>query len=139
MPPRSRVITDKKIDPKSLIRLLKYVWKLHKFRLMIVGVCLIMASVSSVIASTFLAKLIDTVVVPGIEKGLDAVYPDLISIITTMACVYLMGILATALNGQLMAGVGQGTIKGLRDEMFKNMETLPIRYFDSHQDRKSVV
>ena len=133
MPPRSRVITDKKIDPKSLIRLLKYVWKLHKFRLMIVGVCLIMASVSSVIASTFLAKLIDTVVVPGIEKGLDAVYPDLISIITTMACVYLMGILATALNGQLMAGVGQGTIKGLRDEMFKNMETLPIRYFDSHQ------
>ncbi|MBO7675976.1 MAG: ABC transporter ATP-binding protein [Erysipelotrichaceae bacterium] len=50
-----------------------------------------------------------------------------------MACVYLMGILATALNGQLMAGIGQGTIKGLRDEMFKNMETLPIRYFDSHQ------
>ena len=70
---------------------------------------------------------------PGISSGLDAVYPELIRIITTMACIYLMGILATALNGQLTAGIGQGTIKGLRDEMFENMETLPIRYFDSHQ------
>ena len=132
MPPR-RVVTDKKIDMKSLLRLLKYVWSRYKIRLILVGLCLIMSSVSSVIASTFLAKLIDTVVVPGIEKGLDAVYSDLIKIITTMVCIYLMGIFATALNGQLMAGVGQGSIKGLRDEMFENMETLPIRYFDSHQ------
>ena len=133
MPPRSRVITNKKIDPKSLIRLLKYTWKLNSVKLILVGVCLIVASISSVIASTFLARLIDTVVVPGISSGLDAVYPELIRIITTMACIYLMGILATALNGQLTAGIGQGTIKGLRDEMFENMETLPIRYFDSHQ------
>ena len=132
MPPRSRVVTDKKIDFKSLIRLLKYVWHLHKARLLLVGVCLILASISSVIASTFLAKLIDTVVVPGIELGMNAVYEDLIRIILTMAFFYMTGMLATAINGQLMASVGQGTIKGLRDDMFKNMETLPIRYFDSH-------
>lgn len=132
MPPRSRVVTDKKIDFKSLIRLLKYVWHLHKARLLIVGVCLILASISSVIASTFLAKLIDTVVVPGIELGMNAVYENLIRIILTMAFFYMTGMLATAINGQLMASVGQGTIKGLRDDMFKNMETLPIRYFDSH-------
>ncbi len=133
MPPRQRVITNKKIDPKSLIRLLKYTWKRNSVKLILVGVCLIISSISSVIASTFLAKLIDTVVVPGIKTGLDAVYPDLIGIITTMACIYVMGILATGINGQLTAGIGQGTIKGLRDEMFENMETLPIRYFDSHQ------
>ena len=133
MPPRSRIVTDKKIDFKSLIRLLKYVWHLHKVRLLLVGVCLILASISSVIASTFLAKLIDTVVVPGIELGMNAVYEDLIKIILTMAFFYMTGMLATAINGQLMASVGQGTIKGLRDDMFKNMETLPIRYFDSHK------
>lgn len=133
MPPRSRIVTDKKIDFKSLIRLLKYVWHLHKVRLLLVGVCLILASISSVIASTFLAKLIDTVVVPGIELGMNAVYEDLIRIILTMALFYMTGMLATAINGQLMASVGQGTIKGLRDDMFKNMETLPIRYFDSHK------
>ena len=133
MPPRSRVITNKKIDPKSLIRLLKYTWKRNSVKLILVGVCLIISSISSVIASTFLAKLIDTVVMPGIDLGLEAVYPDLIGIITTMACIYVMGILATGINGQLTAGIGQGTIKGLRDEMFENMETLPIRYFDSHQ------
>ena len=133
MPPRSRVITNKKIDPKSLIRLLKYTWKHNSVKLILVGVCLIISSISSVIASTFLAKLIDTVVMPGIDLGLEAVYPDLIGIITTMACIYVMGILATGINGQLTAGIGQGTIKGLRDEMFENMETLPIRYFDSHQ------
>ena len=133
MPPRSRVVTDKKIDPKSLVRLLKYVWKIHNVRLILVGVCLIVASSASVVASTYLAKLIDTVILPGIENGLDSVYPELIRIISIMAAMYLLGVLATGINGQLMANVGQGTIKKLRDEMFENMQTLPIRYFDSHQ------
>ena len=132
MPPRQRVITDKKIDMKSLKRLLIYVFRNYKFHLLIVAVCLIISSVTNVIAATFLQRLIDEVITPGISSGIEAVAGDLLKLITTMASLYVIGILATTLYNQLMAGVGQGTIKKLRDAMFDNMETLPIRYFDTH-------
>lgn len=130
--PRQRVVTDKKIDPKSLKRLLKYVFSRYGFRLAIVAVCLVLSSVSSVIAATFMQRLIDEAIYPGIVSGYAAVEKTVLSIITTMAIIYMAGVVATTIYNQIMAGVGQGTIKALRDEMFDNMETLPIRYFDSH-------
>ena len=117
---------------KSLKRLLIYVFRNYKFHLLIVAVCLIISSVTNVIAATFLQRLIDEVITPGISSGIEAVAGDLLKLITTMASLYVIGILATTLYNQLMAGVGQGTIKKLRDAMFDNMETLPIRYFDTH-------
>ena len=132
MPPRRGFVTDKKIDPKSLLRLLKYVFKKYKFQLVIVAICIMISSVASVIAATFMQRLIDEVILPGIDSGMSAVGNDLIKIIKTMASIYLMGLLANTLYNQIMAFVGQGTIKSLRDDMFDNMETLPIRYFDTH-------
>ena len=132
MPPMRGPVTNKKIDPKSLIRLLKYVFKKYKFHLFFVAVCLIVNSVASVIAATFMQRLIDEVILPGITLGMDAVASDLTKIITTMATIYLMGLLGNTIYNQIMATVGQGTIKSLRDEMFDNMETLPIKYFDTH-------
>ena len=133
MPPRGRgFVTDKKIDPKSLIRLLKYVFRKYKFRLFFVAVCLIVNSVASVIAATFMQRLIDEVILPGIGLGFDAVSGDLFRIIRTMAAIYITGLLGNTIYNQIMAGIGQGTIKSLRDAMFDNMETLPIRYFDTH-------
>ena len=130
--PRQRVVTDKKIDPKSLSRLLKYVFSRYGFRLVIVAVCLVCSSVSSVIAATFMQRLIDEAIYPGIASGYAAIEKTVLSIITTMAIIYMVGVIATTIYNQIMAGVGQGTIKALRDDMFDNMETLPIRYFDSH-------
>ena len=133
MPPRGRgYVTNKKIDPKSLIRLLKYVFSRYSFRLLIVGICIMVSSVASVIAATFMQRLIDEVILPGISGGMSSVAEKLSSIITTMIIIYVMGLLANTLHNQIMATVGQGTIKSLRDDMFDNMETLPIRYFDSH-------
>ncbi|MBR5341894.1 MAG: ABC transporter ATP-binding protein [Erysipelotrichaceae bacterium] len=132
MPPRRGFVTDKKIDPKSLLRLLKYVFKKYKFQLVIVAICIMISSVASVIAATFMQRLIDEVILPGIDSGMSAVGNDLMKIIKTMASIYLMGLLANTLYNQIMAFVGQGTIKSLRDDMFDNMETLPIRYFDTH-------
>ena len=66
MPPRGRgYVTDKKIDGKSLMRLLKYVFSRYAFRLIVVGICLIISSVASVIAATFMQRLIDEVIIPA--------------------------------------------------------------------------
>ena len=132
MPPRQRFVTNKKIDPKSLLRLMKYVFKRYSWRLLLVAICIIISAVSNVIVNAFMAQLIDTVILPGILSGLDSVAKGLATIITTMIVFDLMGVVSAIIYPQLMATVGQGTIKGLRDDMFDNMETLPIRYFDSH-------
>ena len=132
MPPRQRFVTNKKIDPKSLLRLMKYVFKRYSWRLLLVAVCIIISAVSNVIVNAFMAQLIDTVILPGILSGLNSVAKGLATIITTMIIFDLLGVVSAIIYPQLMATVGQGTIKGLRDDMFDNMETLPIRYFDSH-------
>ena len=133
MPPRGRgYVTNKKIDKKSLARLMKYVFKRYYIHLIIVMICIILNSVSNVIVNSYMARLIDTVIVPGIAGGLESVMDGLKQIITWMIIFDVLGILGAALYPQIMATVGQGTIKHLRDDMFDNMETLPIRYFDSH-------
>ena len=132
MPPRQRYVTNKKIDPKSLLRLLRYVFRRNSWRLLVVAVCIIISAVSNVIVNAFMAQLIDTVILPGISTGLASVAKGLASIITIMIVFDVLGLVSAIIYPQLMATVGQGTIKNLRDNMFDNMETLPIRYFDSH-------
>ena len=131
MPRPMRVVTDKKIDMKSLKRLMAYVFKKYGKRLIAVVMCIVISSVSTVIVNMFMAKLIDGVIIPGLSKGFDAVRAELARIIELMIVFDILGIAAAVIYPQIMATVGQGTIKSLRDDMFDNMETLPIRYFDS--------
>ncbi len=127
-----RYVSDKKIDLKSLRRLLSYVFKRYGFLLVIVFLCILANSVSTVVVNSYMARLIDTVIIPGLDVGYEAVESDLYAIIRMMVLFNIAGILAVLIYPQIMARVGQGTIKGLRDEMFEKMETLPVRYFDSH-------
>ena len=133
MPPMNRrVVTNKKIDKKSLLRLVRYVYDSHKFSLLIVLICIILSAVSNVIVNSYMASLIDTVILPGMSEGLEKVKDGLIRIMSIMIVLDLLGVVGSAIYPQIMSYVGQKTIKTLRDEMFDNMETLPIRYFDSH-------
>ena len=131
MPRPMRVVTDKKIDMKSLRRLMAYVFRKYGKMLVIVVLCIIISSVSTVIVNMFMAQLIDEVIVPGLTSGFEAVRADLVRIIRLMIIFDVLGIAAAVIYPRIMATVGQGTIKSLRDDMFDNMETLPIRYFDT--------
>ena len=126
MPRPMRVVTDKKIDMKSLKRLMAYVFKKYGKSLIAVAICIIISSVSTVIVNMFMAKLIDGVIVPGLSTGFDAVKAKLVHIIELMILFDVLGIVAAIIYPRIMATVGQGTIKSLRDDMFDNMETLPI-------------
>lgn len=63
---------------------------------------------------------------------MDAVWGRLVSILFTMGVIYIMGILASFTYTRIMAVVTQGTLKYFRIDMFDRMETLPIKYFDTH-------
>ncbi len=49
-----------------------------------------------------------------------------------MAVFYAVGVVATYLYNRIMVNVTQGTLRNLRNELFEHMETLPIKYFDTH-------
>lgn len=113
-------------------RLLKYIGSYYKPHLFIVAVCIVLSSISSVIATMFMQRLIDECIVPGLTAGLDAVWAQLIGIILTMAGIYLIGILAAFTWTRIMATVTQGTLMHFREDMYDKMEALPIKYFDTH-------
>ena len=121
-----------KVEPGTFGRLVRYVSGHYGGVLILVAVCIVFSSIASIVATMFIQRLIDRCILPGIEQGLDAVWQELISIILTMAVIYILGVAASATYTQLMARVGQGTLKHLRDDMFEAMEALPIRYFDTH-------
>ncbi len=122
----------KALDMSVVKRLTGFVWKYYKPGLIVVIICVIFSALSNTIASVFLQRLVDLVIIPGMDKGLQAVYADLIKVIGMMAAIYLIGVIAVFLQARIMAIITQGTLKKFRDAMFGKMETLPVRYFDTH-------
>lgn len=113
-------------------RLLKYISGYYKVYMIVAAACIIISALASSVAAVFLQKLIDECIVPGMSLGLENVWGQLISIVMTMAAVYILGVAAAFIYTRLMAVITQGTLKNLRVDMFKRMESLPIRYFDTN-------
>ena len=116
---------------KTLARLLSFL-KPYKARLIIIVVCIILASVIQVVSNKSLQIIIDDYITPllGVENPN---FGPLIGFLFVMGGIYLAGIVASFLQNWLMVPVGQGVQKTIRDTMFTHMQTLPIRYFDTHQ------
>ena len=115
---------------KTLARLLSYL-KPYKVTMLLVVVCILISSLATALSSYSLKPLISNYIQP-LAKQVDPDYAPLIGFLILMAAIYLLGIASSFLYTFLMAKVGQGTQKTIRDEMFRHMQKLPIRYFDSH-------
>ena len=119
-------------DPiKTLKRLLAFIMKRYKYRYIIVLICIAFSSVIQVVGTMFMKSLIDDYILPMLDGRIQTFQP-LISALTTMGCIYLLGIVCTYAYNMIMMYVAQGVLKDIRDEMFAHMETLPIKYFDTH-------
>ncbi|MCD8249432.1 MAG: ABC transporter ATP-binding protein, partial [Lachnospiraceae bacterium] len=118
--------------PGSFSRLIKYLFHYYPVQLVVVMVCIVVSAVASVISTAFLQRLIDECITPGITSGLAAVWDQLVSILMIMGTIYVLGVMSSFIYTRIMAGVTQGTLMHLREDMFDKMETLPIKYFDTH-------
>ena len=119
-----------KFDSRTLKRLLSYM-RAYKGTLVLVTVCILLSAVAGAASSMFLQKLIDGYIVPMLGTA-SPDYSGLVRALITIGCVYLVGTLATWLYNRRMVTIAQGTLKRIRDEMFEKMQSLPIRYFDTH-------
>lgn len=120
-----------KIDSKTIKRLLKYITSRYKLRFIAVIVCIIVSAVVGVIGSLFLQTLIDDYIMPLVAQDKPSFGPLALALVK-MAVIYALGILGTFLYNRLMIVIAQGVLKQIRDDMFAHMQTLPIRYFDTH-------
>ena len=113
-------------------RLLKYVFKYYKWQLLAVLVCLIVSAGGGLVSSLFMQKNIDDIMNPGIVGGYESVKGRLRTFIIVMASCYFLALLASFAYNRIMAVVTQGTLYHARRDMFDKMETLPVKFFDTH-------
>lgn len=133
MGPRGARGPKPKIENPGLIfkRIMSYVGKKYKFQCLVVLICIFVSVLSNIQGTLFTMTLIDDYITPMLQNGSDD-YSGLLGAIARVAIFYGCGILASYTQARIMAVVTQGTMKDLRIDMFNHMESLPIKYFDTH-------
>ena len=114
-----------------LKRLMGYVFKNYTIHLIVVVICILTNVFASIQGTLFIRTLIDAYITPMIGQA-NPDFGPLFGAISRVAVFYALGVLAIFVQARVMIYVGQGTLLRIRKDLFAKMETLPIRYFDSH-------
>ena len=118
-------------NPKQTIgRLLGYM-RPYRGTMILVIICILLSSLATALSSYSLDPLINNYITPLVGSE-NPDFAPLIVFLVGMGIVYAIGIVSSFLYNYLMVKVGQGTQKKIRDDMFRHMQRLPIRYFDAH-------
>ena len=132
MPPRYAHGRGK--APKgTLKRVLKDIFKNNKFKILIVIICLALNAGTNFSASIFIKNYADTIN-EAIKIGdTTAGWQNIIILTVALASIYLIGIITSLSWNLILVRITQGYLNKTRIKMFHHMETLPIRYFDTHK------
>ncbi len=132
-PMRGRMDGHKKIENPGKIfkRLMKYVMKSYGLHLVIVAALILISVLANVQGTMFIQSLIDDYIQPMLTTDV-ADYQPLAMAILRVAGFYAIGVAAAYIYNRLMINVTQGVLRNLRNDLFSHMETLPIKYFDTH-------
>ena len=125
--------TEKKpaFSLKVLSRVVKYMLYYYKIPFILVVVCILVSAVTTVIGATFPQTLVDDYITPMLKNGshdFSGLAGQLIRLVIIMG----IGVIAAFSYNRIMVNVSQGTMRHLRDDLFSKMESLPIKYFDTH-------
>ncbi|MCM1126459.1 MAG: ABC transporter ATP-binding protein/permease [Lachnospiraceae bacterium] len=110
---------------KTVGRLFGYIAG-QKLKLGIVFLCVIGGTIANLAGSYMLRPIIN-----GLTAE-DRSVTNLLMGVFTMACIYLVAILAQYLQQRIMIGVSQGAIQKLRNDLFGKLQKLPVRYYDTN-------
>ena len=131
-PGRHVVVDTTGVDKKSTLwRLFKFVMKNYKFSFLAVAVCIAITACTTLASTLFTRTLIDDYITPLIGQA-NPDYGPLALTLVKLGAVLVFGALCSYLHSRLMINVSQGTMLKLRKGMFEHMESLPIKFFDTH-------
>ena len=122
-----------KVDNPGLLlkRILRYVFKYYGLHMIIVLFCIVVSVLANVQGTMFTRTLIDSYITPMIGTP-DPDFGPLLGAMGRVACFHGIGIAAAFTQQVIMAYVNQGTLRRMRQDLFDHMESLPIKYFDTH-------
>ena len=123
----SRVNTASKL----INRVIRYMLHYYKFPFLLVIVCILITAVATVVGATFPQTLVDDYITPMLSSG-SSDFSGLASDLIRLACIMGVGVVTAFTYNRIMVNVSQGTMRRLRDDLFRRMEALPIKYFDTH-------
>ncbi len=112
-------------------RVLRYMLKSYKFSFCAVLVCILGSALATLRGTLFMQRLIDDYIVPMTQTQ-NPDFGPLAGALLSLAVTYGLGILCAYGYNRIMVNISQGTMRNLRVELFQHMESLPIRYFDTH-------
>ena len=116
---------------KVFKRIIGFVAKNYLLQCIVVLVCIVLTVFSTIQGTMFMKTLIDQYIMQLMQQTVPD-YTELLHAIIRVACFYAVGVIAAYVNTRMMVYVTQGTMRSLRDELFVHMESLPIKYFDTH-------
>ena len=127
--------TNSKMSTKQQLqamkRVLGYMLRNYKFSFLIVVICILGPVLATLRGTLFMQSLIDDYIVP-LTQAQTPDYTALAGALLSVGATYGLGILCAYSYNRIMVNVSQGTMRNLRIELFRHMESLPIRYFDTH-------
>ncbi len=129
--PRGQMKPVKKVKKGTFTRVIKYMLKDYTPHMILVVACIVIYALASVQGTLFSKTLIDSYIVPMLQSG-SSDFSALLQAIKNLVYILLVGIIACYIYNRVMVTVSQGTMERLRDELFCHMQSLPVKYFDSH-------
>ncbi|MFQ7309732.1 MAG: ABC transporter ATP-binding protein [Mediterraneibacter sp.] len=124
-------MNKEKKSAEGMIRILKLVWKEYKVHVIFVIIGILGSAIATVQGSLFLEELIDSYIAPLLTAA-DPDFGPLITALMQLAGIYLAGVACSYMYNRIMVNVSQGIMRKVRRMLFDRMESLPIRYFDTH-------
>ncbi len=115
----------------TLKRVLSMLFSSSKKHMAVVFACITISAITGVTSSIFLKELLKLIEV-GVDSGFSAVAQALTTLFVTMGAVYFTSILCNYIQTRVMASVTQNFLHKIRTDVFNKMQSLPIKYFDSH-------
>ena len=117
----------------TMSRLIKTLFGFYPVLLPLVVAGVVLCAIINSIGATFLQSALQIISESWQSGDWEAAQPKIAQLVTTLACIYGVGILSSLFWNRAMAIVTQGSLEKLREKMFNRMQDLPIRYFDTHQ------
>ena len=119
------------IATKLIKRVIRYMLHYYKIPFLFVIVCILITAIATVVGATFPQTLVDDYITPMLANG-SRDFSGLAADLVRLACVMGLGVITAFTYNRIMVNVSQGTMLHLRDDLFRRMESLPIKYFDTH-------
>ena len=116
---------------KIIKRVIEYMLHYYKIPFLFVVAFILITAVATVVGATFPQTLVDDYITPMLANDSND-FSGLASDLFRLVCIMGTGVITAFAYNRIMVNVSQGTMRHLRDDLFRRMEALPIKYFDTH-------